>query len=391
MKGLPVILLLVVAGALYKKNKIAWRPLLINSSLYLTYVITLLYTDNFKYSVDKLETGLSILILPVIFFVFLPEFKIRPSLRTNFFKLFIISTAIFSITVIVWVLIDDTTVYYKDWYSNKFRTIIKNIYLIGQHPIYASIFISLSVILFLELLKEKELKSFFKLSLFSLLTLVNISLLLMLLSKGIVIALMIVIAFFIAKDPKVKSYKKLIFTSFFAGIIALFIFNRRMSELLMKETFLEVNPNFSTSIRVGVYKCTLKLIKEEWVFGYGVGDSQDALNGCYALENKLLLKGEYNTHSQYLDIVLKTGIFGLIIFLLFLSSNILKARKNNNHLAISIILFYVIAFLTENILARQSGVILFYFLVLFLNNKTINSNEIVSVNKEDYLTNDNLA
>lgn len=377
LKGLPVILLLLTAGLSYKKDKIAWRPLLVNSSLYLTYVITLLYTENFNYSANKFETGLSILILPVIFFVLMPKLKIKNSLYMNFFKVFIVSTAIFSITVIAWVLIDDKTVYYEDWYSNKFRTVIESVDIIGQHPIYASIFLSLAIIFFIELLKKKELKSVLKKSLFSLLTLVNIGLLLMLLSKGVVIALTMAIVFLLVIDPRLKQHTKLIFLSFLAIIFALFIFNRRMNELLRKETFFEVNPNFSTSIRIGVYKCTFKLIKKEWVFGYGVGDSQDVLNDCYETENGLLLKEKYNTHSQYLDITLKAGVFGLLVFLLFLGINILNARKNNNQLAICVILFYVIVFFTENILARQSGVILFYFLLLFLNtNKMDNLSKI---------------
>ena len=75
----------------------------------------------------------------------------------------------------------------------------------------------------------------------------------------------------------------------------------------------------------------------------------------------------YNSHNQYIDIVLKTGIIGLIVFLAFLLENIYYAKRTNNRLLLTFILFYCINFFTENILLRQSGVIMFVFLLAFLN------------------------
>ena len=235
---------------------------------------------------------------------------------------------------------------------------------IGQHPIYASIFLSISVIFYVQLIKTKNLKSISSQMFFGFLTVLNVVLMMILLSKGVLIALGITLVFSLVKHQKNIKFMRLGILVIIASFLLLFIFNRRMGELLVPEVYKEVNPNFSTSIRIGVYKCSLEKISENWLFGYGLGDSQIALNSCYEKKSNYLLANEFNTHSQYLDILLKTGVLGLLVFLFFLLSNLRRASSANNQVAFMIILFYGLVFLTENILSRQSGVILFYFLLL---------------------------
>jgi len=51
----------------------------------------------------------------------------------------------------------------------------------------------------------------------------------------------------------------------------------------------------------------------------------------------------------------------------FLIINYVKAKENKNFIVTYILIFYCIIFLIENILLRQSGVILFYFFITFFN------------------------
>lgn len=367
LKGLPVITLLIAAIVNYKKDRRDWKAFFINASLYLTFLISLIYTNNFDYALRKLETGLSILVLPMIFFLLLPGLKVGKTLKLRFYRAFLIATTIFSLFIIAIIVFDDSVVYYRDWYSNTFRTVVTEAFFIGQHPVYASVFLSLSILFYIELSKNKAIKTSSSAIFLSLCVLINLALLIMLMSKGVLLALTVAIVFSIATDKKLKRYNWILFFTILLAFIALFTFNRRMNELLKVDTYKEVNQNFSTGIRVGIYQCSLGLIKQNLIFGYGVGDSQDILNTCYTDKSELLLEHEYNTHNQYLDLMLKMGGLGLGIFLGFLMGNISKAQKNGNKEAIMVILLYAIVFLTENILARQSGVILFYFLLLFLN------------------------
>tara|TARA_R110002096_G_scaffold436018_1_gene665121 strand:- start:178 stop:768 length:591 start_codon:yes stop_codon:yes gene_type:complete len=187
----------------------------------------------------------------------------------------------------------------------------------------------------------------------------------MLASKGVILSLFLVS--FIDAIQNRKNFKIVVVIIFIT--ISILVFNRRFKEIFIAETYTEINENFSTSIRIGIYKCALKVISEEPILGYGIGDSQEALNLCYANESNVLLKNRYNSHNQYLDIIIKTGVFGLIFFIFFIYWNFKKAIENRNGLVVSILGFYFILFFTENILVRQSGVILFFFLITFLNHQ----------------------
>lgn len=364
IKGLPVILLFIVVLFSNIKKTPNWKWLLINSSLFSLYLFSLTYTANFNIALRKLETGLSILIIPIIFYGFLAEQSFKQSLKTNFFKIFILSSFCFSVICLAFISIDNSTMYYNDWYTDKFRSIIIEIPLIGQHPIYASIFLSLSVIFFVELIKIYSYKIKYR-NIYIVFTLTNIVFLLMLASKGVILSLFLVS--FIDAIQNRKNFKIVVVIIFIT--ISILVFNRRFKEIFIAETYTEINENFSTSIRIGIYKCALKVISEEPILGYGIGDSQEALNLCYANESNVLLKNRYNSHNQYLDIIIKTGVFGLIFFIFFIYWNFKKAIENRNGLVVSILGFYFILFFTENILVRQSGVILFFFLITFLNHQ----------------------
>lgn len=366
IKGLPVILLFIGAIFLYKKKKINWKWLLINSSLFIVYLFSVIYSNDYSESFKKLETALSILILPISFFILLPDFKITNSIKRIFIKFFIISTALFSIFCFFAIIFNDSLAKYK-WETDRYRVIIMDMPVIGQHPIYASIFISIAIIFFIFVIKNNLINNISQKIIFSFLTILNSILLLVLLSKGVILSLFLVSLLCFARSKMIKFYKYSIMSFIVLSLLTLFIFNRRMNELINLETYTELNPNLSTSVRMGIYDCSLKIIKEELFLGYGIGDAQRALNLCYSNKSDMLLMNKYNSHNQYLDVVIKTGIVGLVTFLGFLFFNLKKGIKNKNLLLLMLIVFYGIIFMTENVLSRQSGVILFFFLISFFN------------------------
>lgn len=369
-KGVPVVLLLVAVIFSNINKQTNWKWLLINSSLFLLYLFSLLYTEDFRVAVRKLETGLSILIIPIIFYGFLFQYRFQHSLKIKFFKIFVFSTFCFSIICLLFTLFDDSTVYYSNWYTDKFRSLISNIPLIGQHPIYASIFLSLSVLFFLEIKKSYSYKEK-EIIIYVGFILVNVLFLIILASKGVILSLLLVVFINLIKNK--KKIKLIAITVIIT--ISFLVFNRRAKELFKIETYNEINENFSTSIRVGIYECVFKVIKEEFFLGYGIGDSQQALNLCYANESNILLKNRYNSHNQFLDVFLKTGFLGFSIFLYFLFWNYNRGLKNKNRLLVTLLVFYCFIFLIENVLVRQSGVIFFFFLISFFSHSnSINEN-----------------
>jgi O-antigen ligase len=119
----------------------------------------------------------------------------------------------------------------------------------------------------------------------------------------------------------------------------------------------------STQTRKEIYNCSFKLLKSNWIFGYGFGDVNDKLIKCYSHVSKYLVDGEFNSHNQYLSILLGCGVFGLlsIIFLLYFNFKVFTIEKH--YFFLSVLLFYSIIMFVENILERQSGVILFSFFI----------------------------
>ncbi len=368
IKGLPVVLLFIASLFFFNKREINWKWLFINSSVFLMYLISVIYSDDLSLSLKKLETGLSILVIPITFFVLLPRFKISNTTRLLFIKTFIGSTSVFSLYSFVLILLKKSSLNYL-WSTDKYRNIIIDMPLVGQHPIYASIFLALSIIFFVFMLKQKLFKNYEEKLFFLILTAINLVFLLFLSSKGAILALFIIIFFYCILEITKKTHKYLIVFTFIFSLITLSIYNRRMNELISAQTYEEFNPTLSTSIRLGIYDCSFTIIKQQLFMGYGVGDAQKELNLCYANKSDILLMHRFNSHNQYLDVAIKTGLIGLFVFLGFLAINFRNAIKKKNKPLIMILVLYCLLFLVENVLSRQSGVILFFFLICFFNNQ----------------------
>lgn len=364
IKGLPVAFLLLFGILNYKKNPISWKWFFINASLFLTYLFSIFVVESGGQYYKIIERSFSIIILPFVFHLLLNTKTFEGKLVEKFLKTFVVSSVIFSVIIIVATFLDDTTVYYQDWYTNKARTVMENFPIIGQHPIYGSIFFGLSILFCFELLKRNLSRTFYLI----LLGFNGISLLFFL-SKGVVIGTFLGITFLIMAHYRF-SKKSLSYLLILALLFSsLFLFNRRMREMISFKTYEKVDTNYSNSIRLGIYSCVSEILKEDWLLGVGVGNAQKALDDCYQNKSEVLLQKLYNSHNQYLDVWLKTGILGLFIFLIFLGMNIRKAIYNRNYFLLSILLFFGIIFLAENALSRQTGIIIFYFLITFFNHK----------------------
>ena len=368
-KGFPVVLLILVSLINYKPHQINFKWFLINASYFILAAASLVYSQNIDYGFKKIETALSIIIIPGCFFILFPQNRIEKPIKQVFMKIFVASTTIFSIITLVVILLDTKTDYYKDFYSNKFRILVEELPLVGQHPIYASLFLGISLGFLIFLIKEKAFVSSYVNKIYILAcVLVNLALVIMLSSRAVILSLLLLVFIFsIQLLVRSKNFVRIIqlLVFFFIAMLLLFNFNRRMNEILQFDTKSTVNTNFSDTYRINIYKCALKVVSKSILIGHGVGDEKDELIACYESESQILLKSGFNSHNQYLDIWIKTGLIGLISFLFFLFYNFHKAYFTSNKVLIYIILFYSINFLTENILVRQSGLIPFIFFIHF--------------------------
>ena len=75
----------------------------------------------------------------------------------------------------------------------------------------------------------------------------------------------------------------------------------------------------------------------------------------------------YNSHNQYLSYGLHSGFLGVFVLCLALFFGLKKSLKQDSFL-FTVFLYFCIVFLTENVLERQSGLLLFTFLINIIVN-----------------------
>jgi hypothetical protein len=116
-------------------------------------------------------------------------------------------------------------------------------------------------------------------------------------------------------------------------------------------------------IRTIIWDCSWELIKENWVFGVNSHEELvPLLTDCYLSRINPDLKPKkyeyyktekFNTHNQFIDIFLLTGVIGLIILLGFFLYPIFKMKIYKETL--TILFLFACFLLVENIFQRQLG------------------------------------
>lgn len=388
IKGLPVIIFFLCSVYVFIKHKKSknfnFKKVLFFSGIYLFYLLSLFYTDNFE-SIDKtLSTRLSLIIIPISFGLFstvinkIDDHKFRLFTKTYFY-----STVLYCLVVVY-------TIFGLGYYTDKvtindvYNTLTNNMFGIEQHPIYASILISIA--LFLSAFKLMKTN---KISEKAMLIFGNIILLFTLLffsRKAVILAVVLAFTVFVFTNLKRIKIKRIVIIStlvFVAAMVVTPVLKNRFKEVFYSVTYSKISPDNSSSIRFGVYKCVIETIKQNPIIGYGIGDVDGALQQCYAKTSKILVEGNYNSHNQYLGITLSNGIVGLLFFMLFLSYNVKKAIQFQDKLFLVVTIFYIVTMFFENILERQSGVIIFTFYICFFNFIKIEKIKPIALEKEN--------
>ncbi len=369
LKGIPVIILFLISVVLFIKEreyKYPFKKVLFFSSLYLIYVISLIYTEHIGHVDKLLSTRLSLLVVPISF-GFISTIKRRIEFRTitYVFKITILITTVYSSLVLFYLY--QLGVFSGIMSLNDALAYITNgMWGINQHPIYASLFIGISIVLTSIILLEEKKRSTYIMMIIPLI--IMISALLILSRKSILVALFITgCGLFILNKGKFRKYFLGIAVVFSLIIIVSPNIRGRFNELFKKSTYISIKEDNSTSIRYGIYTCVFDKIIDAPLLGYGIGDVRYELNECYEKRFDKLNKMNYNSHNQYLSYFLSCGILGFLLLIFIITKSISKAVRDKDLFLLSLSIFFGIIMLFENILERQSGVILFSFYLGLLN------------------------
>jgi O-antigen ligase len=155
-------------------------------------------------------------------------------------------------------------------------------------------------------------------------------------------------------------------------LVLVFFFPRaldRMGSLLSFDIeTIDKTTSESTTVRVLIWKESLKLINDNFIMGTGVGDANDELYLAYyagGLEGAYNLK--LNAHNQFLQTFIGMGIAGFLLLSLITFGEAVRAVIRRNFLLFFFSLLVTLNFLVESMLQRAAGVLFFVFFYCLLH------------------------
>lgn len=114
---------------------------------------------------------------------------------------------------------------------------------------------------------------------------------------------------------------------------------------------------------------------KSWWLGVSPGEAQDLLNKKFISKN--MYTGDpargtrgyliYNTHNQFLETLLQSGIIGLVVLLIICMSLVKIAAQKKDRMLSFVILLLIAWLFTESAFETQYGIIIFTFFPLFMS------------------------
>ncbi len=333
-----------------------------NSILYFLYCISLLYSSNLEYGFTKISTTAALFAFPLIFtFLKSIDYKLTDKQLLKLFIAFISSVLLFlTITFIKFYNLPDYTL--KSTIIHYSNLVNINLGLYNIHAIYLSMAIGIAILLLLTIYFQLTAKKY---KLLLIIIFLYLSVFLIILERRLpTFSLFFTLLLFIFHYFKKIKY---FIGSLFVLAIMFMAYNTALPKYQNQNRYADIVKNIaendtlsSISIRKNIYKITIESFKESPLIGYGIGDVQDVLNKKYLKLGNHYYKKQYNPHNQYITILLYVGIIGFFVAFVFFFQKIYYSFKYN-FLCFLFYTFFFINFLSESLLDREIGVIMFAF------------------------------
>jgi O-antigen ligase len=351
-------------------------------SLYFAwYVSGLLYTEDLSNGILLIFRRLSFIVFP--FVLIKPGELIKEKVKLIFrvFSLSALSYILFSFCLAIFrsVYLTNGSISFNPHpleadYNNYF---FGTDFALIQHPTYLAMYVILSVCISFEAFFDKKLQSFLRIGWLLSGIVLLISLYFLSSRTGIISALIIIPFYLIIQFKRLKKWwiSVLIALATASMLILFFLNNERIKYYFPDNSLSSVIEKFMLDNRIPIWKSSINVIKHNLVFGVGAGDASYELQKEYLSEGySEMYYNNLNAHDQYLEVLLGTGLIGLLIFAWIISYMVYLAIKRRNLIFGLFLLVVLIFFLFESILNRIAGVTffaLFSFLLIHIDEKII--------------------
>lgn len=351
-----LLLLLFIIGGNFKEK---FRQLLNNPAgfisviIYLLYVFSLCWSENFRYGWLDVQIKLSLLIFPFLF----AGISVRNSVLYSFVTGCLAALLICSTRAVYLY----PTQGIEGFYYQKFSYFI--------HPGYFAMYVNLAVcILFHELIFKSDLNNSKKLLIFSAAIFLIAGILLLSSKAGIFLLILTLIASIIFLIVRNKSRRlavtlAVILTGSLLFSVASPEVFKRWSE--MSNTLsgtVKLDQGHTTGQRLKAWESSLSVIKENAFTGVGIGDVKDALLSKYReLDYQELIDKNLNSHNQFFQTTIAIGISGFVLLFWMILSLFTRSLKSSDFLGIAFVTIFLFNILIESVLEVQAGVIFFAF------------------------------
>jgi O-antigen ligase len=144
------------------------------------------------------------------------------------------------------------------------------------------------------------------------------------------------------------------------------IFQKRVNDAIVSIKKIE-DGDFSSSWGNRVYALIIvkDIIVKNPVFGVGIGNAKHIfVNQAKEYKDGYLVEGFWHMHNQYIQILLETGIIGLLLFFFFLKVLLqMNLEKDSKLLLYIFLIIFTIGFTGESLLWHRQTFMLFNFFV----------------------------
>lgn len=347
------------------------------------HVIGLAYTKNMYYGLVDLQQKLSFVVFPIFFLSSIH--RIFPY-KQWFLHVFLFGCFVSGIYMIINALflslsiVDGSFIFNPSppdaWWENYFRY---NRLSVFHHTSYLAMYFSLSIAILFGYIKEKGRKWRIVVSIAGILFFYILIILLSSKAGILVGTLTIIIGSFWLLF---KNYKAL-------SVIVSLVFILVTGYLLFQYNwrFIKLNDNIEsivdssngidaqdgkTDMRIQIWRSIPSIIDQNWLFGFGTGDTKDELVAGYKRLNMTdAAEQQFNAHNQYLETLLALGLPGLLLLLLLLFYPVyLFFKREFEFLHVIFIGILAINLLFESMLVRIAGVMFFsiFYSLFFTRN-----------------------